>query len=281
MPRMHEFLIKTAIMLKEKGFLRLSMWFLEKAKRIDGEEVEKLLEEQKHEYASYLEKKAREYEKAGDYTEALILLERVKDLGKEVDENWEEDLRIKSRKQKEFETKLLMNPSSMGFQFARQYRKWLFSLTGTPRHSFEDDSSRKVIPPELLTIWKDAYKNPDDYEKQYKLALNFSIYGYIWEAILQAEKTEELQKTAEVEFLLGILFMDIGEKEKAAEKFICAIEIDPSYQEAYFYLGKLFSEIDTETAIQYLRKCIEVDPTTDIAESAIEILGGIRDEIEV
>ena len=91
MPRMQEFLIRTAIMLKEKGFLRLSMWFLEKAKRIDGEKVERLLEEQRHEYASYLERKAKEYEKAGDYTEALILLERVKDLGKEVDENWEEE----------------------------------------------------------------------------------------------------------------------------------------------------------------------------------------------
>ncbi|MCD6453945.1 MAG: tetratricopeptide repeat protein [Candidatus Aminicenantes bacterium] len=281
MARMQGFLIKTAKVLKEKGFLRLSMWFLERAKKIDGKEVEKLLEEQKHEYASYLEKKAKEYEKNGDFTEALLLLERVKDLGKEVDEEWMERVREESRKQKEFETKLLLNPSSMGFQFANQYRKWLFSLTGTPRHSSEDDSSRKVVPPEIFKVWKEAYKNPEDYEKQYKLALNFSVYGYIWEAILQAEKTEKLKKTPEIEFLLGILYMDTGEKEKAAEKFTCAIELDPEYQEAYYYLGRLFSEIDDEIAIQYLRKCIEIDPTSDIAESAIEILGGIKETIEV
>ncbi len=278
---MKEFLIRTSKKLKEKGFLRLSIWFLKKAQKLNGKEVERLLQEHKNDYAKCLKKKARDYEKKGDPTEALILLERVKELGGEVDEEWEEGLRLKSRKQKSFETKLLLNPASIGFNFARSYRKQLFSISGTPSFSDEDDSSRKVIPPELLKVWKKAVKSSQDYEKQYRLAVNMAIYGYIWEAKIQGEKTEEIKKTTEIELLLGILNMDLGEKEKAAEKLMYALELDPKNQEAYCHLGKIFSEIDEETAIQYLRKCIEIDPTTETAENAIEILEEIKDEIEV
>ncbi len=279
---MKDFLIKTAIRLRKRGYYRLSFWFLERAKRFGAQErAEELLREEKQEYARYLLEKAREYEKKGDFTEALILIERAEELGAQVDKDEVEALREKSRKQKEFETKLLLNPASMGFQFASNYRKWLFSLTGTPHFSHEDDSSRKILPPELLKVWKEAYEKPEDYEAQYKLALNFSIYGYTWEAISQAQKAESLKKTSEVEFLMGILYMELGEKEKAGEKLTCALELDPQNQAAYYFLGKLFLDMDEEAALFYLRRCIEIDPTTDIAESALDLLGGIKREVEV
>ncbi len=279
---MKDFLIKTAVRLKERGYYRLSFWFLEKAKKMGAKEkAEELLKQQKHDYARYLIEKAKDYEKQGDFIEALILAERAMDMGEKVDEDWLENLRKHSRKQKEFETKLLLNPASMGFQFASNYRKWLFSLTGAPRFSHEDDSSRKVLPPELLKVWKEAYEKPQDYEAQYKLALNFSIYGYTWEAISQAQKAESLKKTSEVEFLMGMLYMELGEKEKAGEKLTCALELDPENQAAYYFLGKLFLDMDEEAALFYLRRCIEIDPTSDVAESALDLLGGIKREIEV
>ncbi len=240
-----------------------------------------MLREERQEYARYLLERAREYEVKGDFTEALILAERASELGEKVNEGWLEDLRQRSRKQKEFETRLLLNPASMGFQFASNYRKWLFSLTGTPRFSHEDDSSRKVLPPQLLRVWKEAYQKPQDYEAQYKLALNFSIYGYTWEAISQAQKAESLKKTSEVEFLMGMLYMELGEKEKAGEKLACAVELDPQNQAAYYFLGKLFLDMDEEAALFYLRRCIEIDPNTDVAESALDLLGGIKREVEV
>ncbi len=279
---MKDFLIKTAIRLKQRGYYRLSFWFLEKAKKWGAhEKAEELLRKEKQEYAEYLIEKAREYEEKGDFTEALILVERAEDLGAQVDKNWVETLREKSRKQKEFETKLLLNPASMGFQFASNYRKWLFSLTGTPRFSHQDDTSRKVLPPELLKVWKEAYEKPGDYEAQYKLALNFSIYGYVWEAISQAQKAENLKKTSEVEFLMGMLYMELGDKEKAGEKLTCALELDPENQSVYYFLGKLFLDMDEDAALFYLRRCIEIDPTSDLAESALDLLGGIKREVEV
>ncbi len=279
---MKDFLIKTAVRLKERGYYRLSFWFLERAKKMGARErAEELLEKQKHEYAEYLLEKARDYERKGDFTEALILAERAGEMGEDVDEEWMEDLRKRSRKQKEFETRLLLNPASMGFQFASNYRKWLFSLTGTPHYSDQDDSSRKVLPPELLKTWKEAYNKPENYEAQYKLALNFSVYGYIWEAISQAQRAEELKKTSEVEFLLGMLYMEMGDKEKAGEKLTCAVELDPENQAAYYFLGKLFLDLDEEASLHYLRRCIEIDPSSDLAENALDLLGGIRKEVEV
>ncbi len=279
------FLLFSGRKFKEKGFPRLAIWCLERAvKVLEGEqekkEAFKLLEEAKEEFISYLREKAENYEKEGDYTEALIMYERIKDAGGEVDESHLEELRKKARKKKKFEVELLFNPRSMGFNFARNYRQWLFSITGVSKYDEAFDSSDKIYPPELLVVWKKAYENPESYEAQYELARAFASFGYMENALSQARILSKKWQKAEAELLLANVLSDLGRKEEAAEHYLKAAEMRPDLQEAYFYLGKLYLEMDDEIAIHYFRKCVEINPSTDIAAEALELIKGIMQNRE-
>ncbi len=258
------------------------MWCLEKAcKHEQGEQKERacrLLQEAKKGFAERLEKKAKACEERGDYTEALILYERIKDLGGEVDEGRLEELRKKARKEKAFEVELLFNPRAMGFNFARNYRQWLFSISGVSKYDDAFDSSEKIYPPQLLVVWKKAYENPENYGAQYELARAFASFGYLERALTQARILVRKWPTAEAELLLANILADLGRPDEAAEHYIKALEKKPDFQEACLLLGKLYLEADEEIALHYFRKCIEINPSTDAALEALEIVKRIAEE---
>lgn len=246
----------------------------------ERKEAFKLLKEAREEFITYLREKAESCEKEGDYTEALIMYEKIKDAGGEVDESHMEELRKKAREEKKFEVELLFNPRSMGFNFARNYRQWLFSITGVSKYDEAFDSSDKIYPPELLVVWKKAYENPESYEAQYELARAFASFGYLENALSQARILSKKWQRAEAELLLANVLSDLGRKEEAAEHYLRAAEMKPDLQEAYFYLGKLYLELDDEIAIHYFRKCVEIKPSTDIAAEALELIKEIMQNRE-
>jgi tetratricopeptide (TPR) repeat protein len=73
--------------------------------------------------------------------------------------------------------------------------------------------------------------------------------------------------------LLGSAHIRLGEKEAAKKAFRKVIEIDDTYEEAYFNLGLLLAdEGQNEEAEGLLRKAIQLDPDYQVAHGRLGIL---------
>jgi tetratricopeptide (TPR) repeat protein len=67
---------------------------------------------------------------------------------------------------------------------------------------------------------------------------------------------------------LGELLEDEGRKEEAAKLYLRLISIYPKLQEPYCRLGELLLEKDREAGVKYLKKCISINPSSELAAQA-------------
>jgi Tfp pilus assembly protein PilF len=83
----------------------------------------------------------------------------------------------------------------------------------------------------------------------------------------------EIDRTAMALSLMGAAFSRLGEKDRAKKAYRDAIQVDGSYEEAYFNLGILVAEDgDDAQAERLLRKAIELDPSLLVARGRLGAL---------
>jgi tetratricopeptide (TPR) repeat protein len=70
-----------------------------------------------------------------------------------------------------------------------------------------------------------------------KLALLLYSMGFVDEAIVEMEKAVDSEVFS---MELGVLYLAKDRLKKAKEQFLAALEINPGYTHAYYYLGELF-----------------------------------------
>ncbi len=71
----------------------------------------------------------------------------------------------------------------------------------------------------------------------------------------------------------GLDFQNDDKFEKAEQEFKRALEINPDYSDAYYYLGVLYKiQGDTEKATESYEKALEIEPTNSRARYMLKLL---------
>ncbi|MBU2614174.1 MAG: tetratricopeptide repeat protein [Elusimicrobia bacterium] len=73
-------------------------------------------------------------------------------------------------------------------------------------------------------------------------------------------------KSAEVNFFLGLGYMDLKKNGKAEKYFLRTVDLDPNLSDAYFYLGTIYEQSGKfDKALPNLRKVVELTPKNAVA----------------
>lgn len=110
--------------------------------------------------------------------------------------------------------------------------------------------------------------NPNNNEAKYARAKFLQDIGKIDEAIKEYETVVLENKTCEnCYYNLGAIYLNIKkDNKKAVECFTKAIEINPSYIEAYFARGYSYSKLkDKENAKADYKMCLKIQPNYEAA----------------
>lgn len=63
-------------------------------------------------------------------------------------------------------------------------------------------------------------------------------------------------------FFKGLIYQEMGQKNKAISAFQTCVEVDPTYYNAHMQLGLIFSKQEDELALQYFENAIALDPSS-------------------
>jgi len=104
-------------------------------------------------------------------------------------------------------------------------------------------------------------KNPDILV-YLRLSYYYSQVGRTNKSVRLLEKAKKIgPETAEINFFLGLAYMDLKKHKKAEKSFLRAIDLNSNFTEAYFYLGVIYEQTKRfEKSIPYFKKVIENDP---------------------
>ncbi|OGS20654.1 MAG: hypothetical protein A3J83_08240 [Elusimicrobia bacterium RIFOXYA2_FULL_40_6] len=73
-------------------------------------------------------------------------------------------------------------------------------------------------------------------------------------------------KSADVNFFIGLGYMDLKESNKAVKYFRRTIDLNPERSEAYYYLGTIYEQSGKfDKALPNLRKVVELEPKNAVA----------------
>jgi tetratricopeptide (TPR) repeat protein len=126
------------------------------------------------------------------------------------------------------------------------------------RGEIDEAQLKAIISPEKKTIDVEAIKA----ERKYNLALKFTKESLLYQAIEFAKQAIEAKPDiAKSHILLGYLYLDDRESEKAVEQFEKAANIDPSSNDTLTGLGAALIEIgDIDRAVEVLNKALLQNP---------------------
>ncbi len=130
----------------------------------------------------------------------------------------------------------------------------------------------------LEKLLKKVEKRPDSAEEYEKLFNYYVSDGMEDEAVSILEKLLEIKKDyPEGECHLGIMYFNRGDLEKAEERFLHALKIEPEMKDANFNLGILYKIYKKyKESLLFFRKVIYQDPADietlfNVAECCVEI----------
>lgn len=117
---------------------------------------------------------------------------------------------------------------------------------------------------EYETILKMASNtNPENFEIHTYLAQLFYAQHKYPQAIEQVNQILQFQtKNVSALFLLGAIYLDSGDKEKAKENFRQALALEPDHDESLNSLAYVYAEeeVNLDDALKMARKAVELDP---------------------
>jgi tetratricopeptide (TPR) repeat protein len=140
-------------------------------------------------------------------------------------------------------------------------------LDGYIRHALgeiDDDQLQDVISPKRRSL---AGKETLTAERKYNLAVLFAESRLIDQAIEAAKGSLAASPdVAKVHILLGFLYLDQQENEKAEEEFQKALELEPGSHDAQAGLGGVMIEKgEIESAIEILKEAARTNPKPQFA----------------
>jgi spermidine synthase len=101
--------------------------------------------------------------------------------------------------------------------------------------------------------------NPGYAEAHKNLGLIYLRQGLISAAVKEFKQFIAINdSSAFVRAMLGNIYFGRGELREAEKELLRALEIDPRYPKAYFYLASVYEKVDQERAIQQWRRYLEV-----------------------
>ncbi len=117
----------------------------------------------------------------------------------------------------------------------------------------------------------------NDYRLLYNYALTLKNLGKNKEAINYLEiikdNTFDLDIRKDTLFLIGKIYCEIEDYKKAIEYFFLCVDISPSSDISYYYLGYCYSQLhDNKTAINYLTKAILINKNNELAKNLLKAL---------
>jgi tetratricopeptide (TPR) repeat protein len=114
----------------------------------------------------------------------------------------------------------------------------------------------------LSPLKKVKDKSELEAERKYNLAMKFTESGLIDQAITAAHGAVEAKpEIAKSHLLLGFLYLEVREAEKAEESFNKVLELNPRSHDARTGLGgSLILKGDVDNAIAILQKAAEINP---------------------
>ena len=117
---------------------------------------------------------------------------------------------------------------------------------------------------EAIAIYKEALKlEPDNASANYEIAFSFMGIGQTNEAIPYLEKVTKTKNRVTVSAydLLGSIYDNMDQKDKAIEFFKKGIQADPTYQRIYYNTAITYLRMGKEKeAIPYLLQALNRDP---------------------
>ncbi|MFN3966884.1 MAG: ribosomal protein S18-alanine N-acetyltransferase, partial [Endomicrobiia bacterium] len=150
----------------------------------------------------------------------------------------------------QFETALKISPDDVTAPF------WLALI-------FEEKKDWKSA---INLLEKTISKNPDLFS-YIRLSYYYSKTNNINKAIDLLEKARKINpKSTDVNFFLGVAYMETKKYKKAEKCFLRTIDLNSDFPDAYFYLGVIYEQTGKfEKSIPYFKKVIELDPKNSTA----------------
>ena len=97
------------------------------------------------------------------------------------------------------------------------------------------------------------------------LGLWHEVHGSLGESLAYFTKSLSLEESAPAYTLLGCAQLRLCMVQPAQKNFSGALNVDPSYEEAYYNLGLTYAENEPQRAIELFEKAVDLDPEYAVA----------------
>lgn len=116
--------------------------------------------------------------------------------------------------------------------------------------------------------------NPEDYKTLLDLAHLKNDSGFFEQAILNYRTyLERHPDDADARIDMGVCYFNLRDYDNAKKEMLKALEYSPKHQIGYLNLGVVtLSAGNREESKEWFQKAIEINPTTDVAKRAEELL---------
>ncbi len=116
---------------------------------------------------------------------------------------------------------------------------------------------------------------PPDYRLLVDWALAEDCLNLTEPALARLRQAAELERSAHVYALIGMVTGKVGRVEEAWQALDTAVGIDPDFDVTYVYRGHLMAAVnDRAGAAREYRKALELNPGNPLAREALQRLGG-------
>src|SRR5207253_5356897 len=89
-----------------------------------------------------------------------------------------------------------------------------------------------------------------------------------------------IEQLPQAYFLLGTIFYDKGQLERAIKSFQSAIKLDPEYEEAIYHLGLTYLDRNwNRKALDCFQEALELNPNKIEYQQAVKIYEGISGHV--